>query len=184
MDFCTQCGGPTHQIVPLGDNRMRIVCQHCHHVHYQNPKIVTGCLVHQQEKVLLCQRAINPRIGKWTVPAGFLENGESLEDGAARETQEEACAKVAIKKLYVLSNLLHVNQIYLLYRAELVDNDFKSGEETMDIKLVSEHEVPWDDIAFPTVKIALQRFFKDYSKNDFPLTEYTFNGQNLKLNAQ
>ena len=153
--------------VPSGDNRERHVCTSCGEIHYQNPKIVTGCIPVWGDKVLLCKRAIEPRYGLWTVPAGFMENGESTHAGAMRETLEEANARVAIDELYMTVNLPLINQVYMLFRAQLLDLDFSAGEESLDVRLFSEDEIPWEELAFPTVEISLKHFFADRARGEF-----------------
>ena len=161
------CGSQVDLKVPSGDNRERHVCTSCGEIHYQNPKIVTGCIPVWEDKVLLCKRAIEPRYGLWTVPAGFMENGESTHAGAMRETLEEANARVAIDELYMTVNLPLINQVYMLFRAQLVDLDFSAGEESLDVRLFSEDEIPWEELAFPTVEISLKRFFADRARGEF-----------------
>jgi ADP-ribose pyrophosphatase YjhB (NUDIX family) len=123
--------------------------------------MVVGCIPEWEDKILLCRRAIEPRIGLWTVPAGFMENGETTAQGAERETLEEACARVEIDSLYALFNIPHINQVYLLFRGKLLDLNFAAGAETLDVKLFSETEIPWEQLAFATVKRTLTRYFQD-----------------------
>ena len=167
MKFCMVCGSQLELKVPLGDNRERHVCITCGEIHYQNPKIVTGCIPVWEDKVLLCKRAIEPRYGLWTVPAGFMENGESTHVGAMRETLEEANARVEIDELYMTVNLPLINQVYMLFRAQLLDLDFSAGEESLDVRLFSEDEIPWEELAFPTVEMSLKRFFADQARGEF-----------------
>ena len=169
MKFCCHCGNPVSQRVPAGDNRLRYVCEHCHTIHYQNPRIVAGCLPVWGEQVLLCRRAIEPRRGYWTLPAGFMENGETLEQAAVRETQEEACARVRDLSLYTLFDLPHINQVYLFFRAELVDLDFAVGEESLEVQLFHERDIPWSELAFPTVGRTLECFFADRREHVYPV---------------
>lgn len=161
MNYCCSCGGKLQEQVPPGDNRQRHVCRSCGQVHYLNPKMVTGCIPVWQEKVLLCRRAIEPRRGLWTLPAGFMENGESCQQGAARETLEEANARVRIVQLYTTFNLPHIDQVYLLFRGELLDLDFSPGDESLEVVLFAEEEIPWDELAFPVVRETLRFFFRD-----------------------
>ena len=149
MKFCTQCGNAVTHRIPEGDNRARYVCDSCDEIHYQNPRIIAGCLPVHEDRVLLCRRAIEPRSGLWTLPAGFLENGETVAEGATRETREEANASVKIVDLYTLFSLPHISQVYMFYLAHLTDLDFSPGEETLETRLFSEHEIPWDELAFP-----------------------------------
>ncbi len=169
MNFCSECGNAVEVSIPEGDNRPRHVCPSCGTIHYQNPKVVVGCIPVWEERVLLCRRAIEPRYGLWTVPAGFMENGETSQQGAARETLEEACARVAVEGLYTLFNLPHINQVYLLYRSRLLDLDFAAGEESLEVALFREQEIPWDEIAFPVIRESLRLFFADRSLGRFPL---------------
>lgn len=169
MKFCSQCGGPISQRIPAGDNRPRHVCEHCATVHYQNPRIVAGCLPVWGEQVLLCRRAIEPRRGFWTLPAGFMENGETLEQAAARETLEEACARVDNLRLYTLFDLPHISQVYMLFLAQLRDLDFSAGEESLEVRLFQQHEIPWSELAFPTIGRTLECYFADRVQQVFPL---------------
>ena len=169
MKFCSHCGGPVTQRIPEGDNRLRFVCGQCHTIHYQNPRIVAGCLPVWNEQVLLCRRAIEPRRGYWTLPAGFMENGETLEQAAARETQEEACARVRDLTLYTLFDLPHINQVYMFFRAELVDLDFAVGEESLEVQLFHERDIPWSELAFPTIGRTLECYFNDRQLQVYPV---------------
>ena len=135
MKFCSQCGAAVSSRIPDGDTLPRYVCDSCHTIHYQNPKMVVGCIPEWEDKILLCRRAIEPRHGLWTVPAGFMENGETTDQGALRETLEEANARVEIGSLYALYNIPHINQVYILFRARLLDLDFKAGAETLEDRL-------------------------------------------------
>jgi len=167
MKFCAQCGSLVEQRIPEGDNLPRFVCGTCHTIHYQNPRVVVGCIVEWQNKVLLCRRAIEPRYGLWTVPAGFMENGETTDQGALRETQEEANARVEIGPLYALYNIPHISQVYILYRAQLLDLGFHAGAETLEVRLFDENEIPWDQIAFATIRNTLKRYYSDRSNGEF-----------------
>jgi ADP-ribose pyrophosphatase YjhB (NUDIX family) len=167
MKFCSNCGAAVAQKIPAGDSLPRYVCDACNTIHYQNPRMVVGCIPEWEDKVLLCRRAIEPRHGLWTVPAGYMENGETLAAGAARETLEEACARVEVGALYAVYNIPHVNQVYLLFRARLLDLDFKPGAETLETRLVGEAEIPWDQIAFATVRNTLNHYFADRARKQF-----------------
>ena len=169
MKYCSSCGKPVERRVPSGDNRERFVCDACGTIHYQNPKIVTGCLPIYEDQVLLCRRAIQPRSGLWTLPAGFLENGETSTEGAARETREEACANVAIEGLYTVFNLPHISQVYMFFRAALLDLDFRPGWESTDVRLFAEHEIPWDELAFPVIRDTLRHYFADRTSGIYPV---------------
>lgn len=167
MKYCCECGAPVTQLVPAGDNRMRDVCSLCKTVYYQNPKMVVGCLVECEDKILLCRRAIEPRYGKWTLPAGFMENNETTQQGALRETLEEAGAQVEILQLFTIYNLPHISQVYVMFRARLLNMDFCAGEESLEVALVSEAEIPWDEIAFLTIEATLRQYFEDKHKGEF-----------------
>ncbi len=167
MKFCSECGSQVTRFIPAGDNRLRDVCQICETVHYQNPKMVVGCLPEWEDKVLLYRRAIEPQYGKWTLPAGFMENGETTLQGALRETVEEAGARVEILHLFTLYNLPHINQVYLMFRARLLDLDFAPGEESLEVALFSEAEIPWSEIAFLTIEKTLRQYFEDKRKGEF-----------------
>jgi ADP-ribose pyrophosphatase YjhB (NUDIX family) len=169
MKFCSNCGKAVTRKVPAGDNRERFVCDHCETVHYTNPRIVAGCLPVFESRVLLCQRAIAPRSGFWTLPAGFLENGETIIAGATRETLEEANARVANLDLYTVFSLPHISQIYLFYRAELADEDYSPGFESTEVRLFEEGDIPWDQLAFPVIRETLEHFFTDRSTGVFPV---------------
>ena len=169
MKFCSQCGNPVTQRIPEGDSRLRYVCDSCQTIHYQNPNIVAGCVPTWGSKVLLCRRAIEPRLGYWTLPAGFMENGETVEQAAARETLEEACARVHGMQLYTLFDLPHINQVYMLFRAELVDLDFAPGEESLEVQLFHEQDIPWSELAFPTIGRTLECYFADRREQHYPV---------------
>jgi ADP-ribose pyrophosphatase YjhB (NUDIX family) len=169
MKFCSNCGGSVSHLIPQGDNRLRHVCGQCQTVHYQNPRIIAGCLPVWGEQVLLCRRAIEPRRGYWTLPAGFMENGETLEQAAARETHEEACARVRSLTLYTLFDLPHINQVYMLFRAELVDLDFAPGAESLEVELFHEQDIPWSELAFPAVGRTLECYFADRITQHYPV---------------
>jgi ADP-ribose pyrophosphatase YjhB (NUDIX family) len=168
MKFCSECAHPVALAIPEGDNRQRYVCSHCEAIHYQNPKLVIGSIpVWEQDgqlKVLLCKRAIEPRYGYWTLPAGFMENAETTTQAAVRETEEEAGAHIALGDLFTLLNVAHVHQVHLFYLARLLDLDFAAGVESLEVKLFAEHEIPWDELAFPTIRTTLELFFADRVK--------------------
>jgi len=169
MYFCSNCGTKVVERTPAGDNRLRYVCDACDTVHYQNPKIVAGCIPTLDNRLLLCRRAIEPRYGLWTLPAGFMENGESTEQAAVRETQEEACAAVENLELYGVFSIPHISQVYMMFRASLIREDFKPGRESLDVRLFKEREIPWNELAFPVVKTTLEHYFTDARSNHFPV---------------
>lgn len=167
MNFCSNCGAPVVQRIPPGDTLPRFVCERCGAIHYQNPKMVVGCIPEWEDRILLCRRAIEPRYGLWTVPAGFMENGETTAQGAQRETLEEANARVDIVGLYALYNIPHINQVYILFRARLADLNFSPGAETLDVRLFREQELPWNEIAFASVRNTLTHYFADRRRGEF-----------------
>ncbi|WP_456445492.1 NUDIX hydrolase [Thiolapillus sp.] len=167
MKFCSECGSEVTKGIPEGDNRERHICTHCGIVHYQNPKMVTGTIPVWEDKVLLCRRAIEPRRGLWTLPAGFMENNESTQEGALRETLEEANARVCIEQLYTTFNLPLISQVYLLFRARLQSLDFHPGSESLEVALFREDEVPWEELAFPVVRETLKLFFTDRQSGQY-----------------
>ena len=169
MKYCNECGAEVAVRIPAGDNRLRYVCVSCEEIHYQNPKIVAGCIPEYEGKILLCNRAIEPRYGYWTLPAGFMELEETSLEAALRETLEEANARVAVSELYTVFNLPYASQVYMMYRSRLLDLDFSAGEETLEVRLFAEDEIPWDDIAFTTIKYTLKFFFRDQRDNKFCL---------------
>ena len=171
MKFCSVCGATVELAIPAGDSLPRHVCPQCGTIHYQNPKLVVGCIAEWQDRILLCRRSIEPRYGLWTLPAGFMENGESTSQAAIRETLEEACARVEVKQLFSLVNVPHINQVHLFYRARLLDTDFAAGLETLETQLFSEGCVPWQSLAFQSVTLCLQAYFADRRRGRFGLHE-------------
>lgn len=161
INYCTQCGSKTIKIIPVGDQKLRHVCSECETIHYQNPKIITGCLIEHENKVLLCRRAIEPQSGKWTLPAGFMENNESCSQGAIRETQEEANANITDLQLYSVYDIPHISQVYMIYRAQLVDTGFSPGTESLDVKLFNKEDIPWTELAFSVIRQTLISYFND-----------------------
>jgi ADP-ribose pyrophosphatase YjhB (NUDIX family) len=164
---CRLCGSPTAYRVPADDNRERAVCGQCGEIHYENPINVVGTVPVWQDSVLLCRRNIEPRRGLWTLPAGFLELGESTAEGALRETDEEAGARVDLEGLYTVINVVRVGQVHFFYRALLRDTTFAPGPETIEARLFQEDEVPWEDIAFRTVRDTLRHYFDDRRRGHF-----------------
>ncbi len=169
MKFCSHCGNSVALVVPEGDSRERHVCAACGTIHYSNPRIIAGTLPCLGDSVLLCRRAIEPRYGFWTLPAGFMENGETTSEAAARETLEEASAPVTNLELYTIFNLPHISQVYIFFRADLTDAGFGVGSESLETRLFTESEIPWNEIAFPTVSIALELYFRDRVTNEYPV---------------
>lgn len=167
MAFCLKCGQQGHFVVPEGDQRERLVCQGCGHIHYENPKVICGALAIWQNKVLLCRRAIEPRYGLWTLPAGFMELHETMEEGAARETMEEAEGVAHIEQLYCMYNIPRIGQIYVLFKASLENGQFGAGSESLECALFEEHEIPWDALAFPSIERTLKHYFNDRKTGQF-----------------
>jgi len=161
MKFCPDCGAPVVLRVPDGDTFPRHVCPACHAIHYSNPKMVIGCIPEWEDKILLCKRAIEPRLGYWTPPAGFMENGETTSEGALRETLEEARARVEIGDLFSMLSVPHVNQVHIFYRARLLDLEFAPGAESQEVALFAEDEIPWNEIAFRTISTTLRHYYAD-----------------------
>ena len=169
MNFCSLCGQPVTIMIPPDDDRMRHICTACNTVHYQNPKVVAGCIPVHEGRVLLCKRAIEPRAGFWTLPAGFMELGETSLEAAVRETLEEAKAHVNVQNLYAVFNLPHVNQVYLMFRSVLLDQEFAPGRESTEVRLFAGKEIPWQDLAFATIRQTLKFYFEDAVNGTFPL---------------
>ncbi len=167
MNFCSHCGNPVSQRIPQDDNRLRFVCDNCNTIHYENPRIVVGCLPEWEGQVLLCRRAIEPRLGYWTLPAGFMENGETTAEGALRETWEEALARVREERLYRLFNLPQINQVYMFFIGTLEDKKFGVGLESSEVRLFAESEIPWKELAFPVMAQTLREYFEDSKKGEF-----------------
>ena len=165
MNYCSHCGQAVSRKVPAGDTHERWVCDDCGRIHYQNPIPVVGCVPERDGRILLCKRAIEPRYGYWTVPAGFLELGESTVQGAMRETREEACAEVEIGHLFAVVDVIDAGQVHFFYTAKLL-GDFSPGDESLEVQMFSEDEVPWDDIAFHSGRYALQKYFEDRGQNN------------------
>ena len=161
MKFCSECAHPVSVLIPEGDSLPRFVCEQCGRIHYRNPLLVVGCVPEWDDRILLCRRAIEPRHGYWTVPAGFLENDETTREGAARETLEEACATVEIGSALSMTHVVHVNQVHLMYRGRLTGGHFAAGEESLETALFTRDEIPWDELAFPSVRFCLERYYAD-----------------------
>lgn len=176
VKFCTQCGTAVELRVPADDNQTRAVCPACGHIHYSNPKIVVGCLLTDGDKVLLCQRDIEPRIGYWTLPAGYMENGETTEEGALREAAEEARAIGENTRLFAVYDLPRISHVYMLYTGTLADGFAAAGHETQAVALLSQDEIPWDKIAFAVMTEALERHFEDRREDRRRVHRATFRG--------
>jgi ADP-ribose pyrophosphatase YjhB (NUDIX family) len=163
MKFCPNCAAPVTRRVPDGDHLPRHVCPACGAIHYRNPKLIAGCVPEHAGRVLVCRRAIEPRRGFWTIPAGFMEVGETLQQAAARECHEEALARVEVGSLCAIVHVLHAEQVHVMFRATLVDESFGVGPESLDTRLCDERDIPWPEIAFASVEFTLRRYFEDRS---------------------
>lgn len=167
MNFCDNCGTKVALRIPAGDDKPRHVCDNCGTIHYRNPLMVIGSIPEWEDKILLCKRAIEPRLGKWTLPAGFMELGESTAGAASRETLEEANARIEITGLYTMLSVPHVNQVHIFYRARLLDLDFGPGIESLEVALFREEEIPWEEIAFRTITTTLRHYYADRKAHAF-----------------
>lgn len=167
MKFCTHCGGPLNRGIPEGDDRLRHICTACGSIHYQNPKLIAGCIPVWGDRVLLCKRAIEPRLGYWTLPAGFMELGETLAEAASREAREEANVEVEMEQLYAVFSLPHISQVYAFFRARMMEERYGAGAESLETRLFREAEIPWEAIAFASVYRALRLFFADRRNGGF-----------------
>jgi len=169
MKYCSDCGASTSLKIPPGDTLPRHVCQNCGTIHYQNPKIVVGCIPEWHDQILLCKRAIEPRLGLWTFPAGFMENDETIEDAALRETEEEAQVTVALTGLYTVFSIPHVSQVYMVFRGTMKENEFGAGEESLEVRLFNLNQIPWTELAFQVIFETLKLYSQDRATGHFPV---------------
>jgi len=169
MKYCSQCGNNLEFKIPEGDNRNRYICTVCGFIHYQNPKIVVGTVPMLGDQVMLCLRGIEPRMNFWTLPAGFLENGESLAEGAKRECEEEALISPNVQSMIAVVDVIHAEQIYVFFRATIKDDSFGAGEESLDVKLYKLSEIPWDLISFEAIEIALKAQIEKDPSDESPI---------------
>ena len=176
MNFCSNCGAKVAYRIPPGDSLPRHLCDECGTIHYRNPLLVIGSIPESEDRILLCKRAIEPRLGFWTLPAGFMELGETTAQGAVRETLEEANARIEIGEVFSMLSVPHVDQVHVFYRARLLDLDFSPGEESLEVALFRERDIPWDQVAFRTVSTTLRLFFSDRSAG-----AYRFHTDVIKL---
>jgi len=181
LKYCSECGHTTQNRIPEGDNRERQVCDHCGFIHYQNPKNVVGCILQWQGKVLLCKRAIEPRLGYWTLPAGFMENNETSMQGAARESFEEANATALNLRLFGLYNLPGISQVYIMFAGDLKDGFIATGEESLEVRLFTEQDIPWEQLAFPVVTESLQRYFRNRDSTQVQLADISRQGDKIEI---
>lgn len=177
MKYCSSCGHEVALSIPPGDNRERYCCPSCNAIHYQNPRMVLGTVPEWEDKVLLCRRAIEPRYGYWTLPAGFMENGESTAEGAERETLEEAGAKITLGEPFSILDVPDVEQVHMFFRAHMTSPELDPGPESLEARLFTEADIPWDQIAFRTVSQTLRWFFEDRRKGGFTLHTSTLRWQ-------
>lgn len=169
--FCNHCGAEVSFVVPPGDTLPRYVCKRCHHIHYENPRLVVGCVAEWEGRLLLCKRAIEPQSGLWTLPAGFLENGETTAQGAVRETIEEAGAQIGIDAPFAMVNIPHINQVHLFYRGRLLGPEFSAGVESLEVALLDPGEIPWSTLAFRSVRFCLEHYLADREAGVFGFHE-------------
>jgi ADP-ribose pyrophosphatase YjhB (NUDIX family) len=169
INFCPACGAPAELKIPKDDTRVRAVCTRCGTIHYQNPKLVVGAIAVWENRVLLCKRAIEPRHGKWTLPAGFMENDETVAQAAQRETLEEACASIELGPLFSMISVPYINQVHVFYLARLLNLEFAPGVESLQVALFDQASIPWEEIAFRTVAKTLQFYFEDAAKGEMHL---------------
>ena len=167
IKYCSRCGNPVEEKIPPGETILRAVCPSCLTIHYENPKIVAGCIPEWENQILLCRRAIEPRMGLWTFPAGFMELGESTEEAAIRESLEEAHADIMIHALFGIFSLPHVSQVYVVYRGQLQNLNFKPGEESLEVHLTALEDIPWNQLAFPVIHETLLRYVNDSRQANF-----------------
>jgi len=169
MKYCSNCAAPVTSMIPEGDHRHRFVCTSCETIFYHNPKVIAGCIVTYRDQILLCKRAIEPKHGLWTIPAGFLENDETSAEGAKRETFEESLARAENLELFCLYNIPHISQIYMIYRAHILKPEYSSTLESSEVDLFFEKDIPWESLAFPVVTAALKHYFKQRSTGKFEI---------------
>jgi len=167
MKYCSNCGMRVVRRVPYGDHVPRYVCDHCQTVHYDNPRVIVGCIAEWNGRILLCRRSIEPRRGYWTVPAGFMENGESSVEGALRETWEESGTRIELEGLYSVFDIPEIHQVYLIYRGHLLSPKYNPGSESMDVRLMKPMEIPWDQLTYPAVGSILERYIRERGDGGF-----------------
>ena len=164
LNYCSQCGSSVSLKIPQDDNLARYICDDCGNIHYQNPRIIAGCIAQWDDKILLCRRAIEPRHGLWTLPAGFMENDETTIQGAHREAMEEANAEIIDSQLFSVFSIPHISQVYMMYCGELKEGLAHAGPESLEVKLFSEDEIPWDNLAFSVITEVLKLYYSDRQK--------------------
>ena len=173
MRYCPQCGHAVNMTIPAGDNRLRAVCPSCEFIDYDNPRLITGTIPLYNGKILLCRRNIEPRLGFWTLPAGFMENQETTSEGALRETLEESGSTAICKQAFSMISIPRINQVHLFYIAELEKDDFHATEESSEVALFALDEIPWDELAFSSVTKTIEFFIEDHKKGQYDFHEDT-----------
>ncbi|UCV30498.1 NUDIX hydrolase [Ferribacterium limneticum] len=171
MQYCNRCGSGVSFVIPTRDSLPRHVCNACGHIHYENPRLVVGCVAEWENRILLCRRAIEPRYGFWTLPAGFMENGETTAQAAVRETHEEARAQILVDAPFALVSIAHINQVHLFYRGRLKEADYAAGDESLEVALLAPEEIPWESLAFRSVALCLERYLADRKEGNFGFHE-------------
>lgn len=171
IQYCCRCGTKVNFRIPSGDNLPRHVCDSCGHIHYENPRLIVGCVAEWEGRILLCRRAIEPRYGLWTLPAGFMENGETTAEAASRETLEEAGAIVHIDAPFAMLSIAQINQVHLFYRGRMSSPKYLAGEESLEVALFQPNDIPWDLIAFRSVTICLERYLHDRANDNYGFHE-------------
>lgn len=169
--YCNQCGSDVFFAIPVGDSLPRHICNTCGHIHYENPRLVVGCVAEFEGRILLCKRAIEPRLGFWTLPAGFMENGETTAQAASRETLEEAGARILIDAPFAMVSIAHINQVHLFYRGRLASPEYSAGEESLEVKLFLAEDIPWSDLSFRSVALCLEQYLVDRSSGQYSFHE-------------
>lgn len=169
--YCNHCGADVSFAIPTGDSLPRHICNTCGHIHYENPRLVVGCVVEFDGRILLCRRAIEPRLGFWTLPAGFMENGETTAQAASRETFEEAGARIIIDAPFAMVSIAHINQVHLFYRGRLSSPEYSAGEESLEVDLFLAKDIPWTDLSFRSVALCLTQYLTDRSNGHFGFHE-------------
>lgn len=172
MSYCTRCGSAASLTIPAGDNLARQVCTSCGHIHYDNPRMIVGCIAEWENRILLCRRAIEPRRGYWTLPAGFMENGETTSEAARRETLEEAGAHVSVDAAFALVSIAHINQVHLFYRGRMTSPSYSAGEESLEVALFHPKEIPWETLSFRSVRLCLEHYLADQRNGGFGFHEH------------
>lgn len=182
MRYCSKCSHSVNMTIPAGDNRTRAVCPNCEHIEYDNPRMITGTIPLYKGRILLCRRNIEPRLGFWTLPAGFMENNESTSEGALRETLEESGSVAQCIQLFSMFSIPHINQVHIFYLAELEKDDFHSTEESSEVKLFDLDQIPWDELAFSSVSRTLKHFIKDHAAGQYKLHDEVITVNQLSSN--